>query len=469
MLSLPSDLATRYATWLAHQDVAVDQRPHYTKWLRYYWDFCHKYALEPTKRQSFPAFRAKLRSKHQSDSQCQQAYAAVSLYYEMVLVDRRRTEVAVLSPRSPKPLNAPARRDREADGFRSDHNEGSVNEGSVPMLASDSPREVAGVKLTGASWVAVYERLQAAITVRHYSPKTLRAYQAWTRKLQTFVNSKDSQLVSMADVKGFLSFLAVKRQVAASSQNQAFNALLFLFRHVLEKEFGKVEGVVRAKWRPYIPVVLSREEVDRVIRQLEEPYDLVAKLLYGCGLRLFEGLQLRVQDVNFAMQVVTVHDGKGQKDRTVPLPQVLVPELTAHLERVKQVHQQDLAAGYAGTFLPGALAAKYTRAAKEWAWQWVFPAKTLTLVPATQEYRRYHLHETHVQKALKQAVIRSQIPKRASAHTLRHSFASHLLQANYDIRTIQELLGHSEVKTTMMYTHTVPSVTRKEAKSPLDF
>jgi site-specific recombinase XerD len=164
-----------------------------------------------------------------------------------------------------------------------------------------------------------------------------------------------------------------------------------------------------------------------------------------------------------------VHDGKGQKDRTVPLPQVLVPELTAHLERVRQVHEHDVAAGSAGTFLPGALAAKYKRAAKEWAWQWVFPAKTLTLVPATQEYRRYHLHETHVQKALKQAVLRSQIPKRASAHTLRHSFASHLLQANYDIRTIQELLGHSEVKTTMMYTHTVPSVTRKEAKSPLDF
>jgi integrase len=173
--------------------------------------------------------------------------------------------------------------------------------------------------------------------------------------------------------------------------------------------------------------------------------------------------------LNFAMKVVTVHEGKGRKDRTVPLPQVLVPELKAQLERVKQVHQQDLTAGYAGTFLPGALAAKYKGAARELAWQWVFPAKTLTLVPATQEYRRYHLHETHVQKAIKQAVVRSQIPKRASAHTLRHSFASHLLQANYDIRTIQELLGHSEVKTTMIYTHTIQSRTLKEAKSPLDF
>jgi integron integrase len=376
----------------------------------------------------------------------------------------RRAEAAVPSPRSPQPLNTPSRRDREADGFRSD-----PNEGSVPTLSPDRPRDAAGLKLTGASWVAVYERLKAAITIRHYSPKTLQAYKAWTRKLQTFVKSKDPHLVSLEDVTGFLSFLAVERHVAASSQNQAFNAVLFLFKHVLEKEFGKVEGVVRAKRRRYIPVVLSREEVDRVLGHLEYPYDVVAKLLYGCGLRLFEGLKLRVQDVNFAMKVVTVHEGKGQKDRTVPLPQVLVPELKAQLDWVRQGHQQDVAAGYAGTFLPGALAAKYTRAAKEWVWQWVFPAKTLTLVPATQEYRRSHLHETHVQKALKQAVARSQIAKRASAQTVRHSFASHLLQANYDIRTIQELLGHSDVRTTMIYTHTLQSRTVKEAKSPLDF
>jgi integron integrase len=237
----------------------------------------------------------------------------------------------------------------------------------------------------------------------------------------------------------------------------------------LEKEFGHLEGVVRAKRKPYIPVVLSRQEVDRVIGFLDGPYALAAKLLYGCGLRLFECLQLRVQDLNFDMHVLTVHDGKGQKDRTLPLPQVLLPALSAQLEKVKQVHREDLAAGYAGTFLPGALGEKYPRAARELAWQWWFPAKTLTQVHDTQEYRRYHLHERDLQRAIKQAVERSQIPKRASAHTFRHSFASHLLQANYDIRTIQELLGHSDVRTTMIYTHTVPSVTLKEAKSPLDF
>lgn len=233
----------------------------------------------------------------------------------------------------------------------------------------------------------------------------------------------------------------MEKNVAASSQNQAFNALLFLFRHVLEKEFGKVEGVVRAKRTKYIPVVLSRAEVDQVIRFLESPYDLVVKLLYGCGLRLFEGLKLRVQDLNFELKVLTVHDGKGRKDRTVPLPQVLLPELRAQLETVKQVHREDLAAGYAGTFLPGACLGAEIQARR----------------------KRAGLARHQARRPM------SQIPKRVSAHSFRHSFASHLLQANYDIRTIQELLGHSDVRTTMIYTHTVPSVTVKEAKSPLDF
>ena len=206
-----------------------------------------------------------------------------------------------------------------------------------------------------------------------------------------------------------------------------------------------------------------------MIGQLAYPYDLVANLLYGCGLRLFECLKLRVQDVNVDMKVLTVHDGKGQKDRTVPLPEVLMPKLKAQFDKVRQVHQEDLAAGYGGTFLPSAVEQKYKNAPKELVWQWFFPAKTLTRVAESREYRRYHLHETHVQKAIKRAVQKAQIPKRVSAHTLRHSFASHLLQANYDIRTIQELLGHSDVRTTMIYTHTVQSITLKEVKSPLDF
>jgi integron integrase len=318
------------------------------------------------------------------------------------------------------------------------------------------------------NWQDVYNGLEDAIQVRHYSAKTLKSYRAWTRKLHAYVQNRAPNTLSTEDVKAFLTFLAVEKQVSASSQNQAFNALLFLFRHVLGKDFGKVEGVVRAKRKPYIPVVLSRQEVDRLIAALHYPYDLVAKLLYGCGLRLFECLKLRVQDVNLDMMVLTVHDGKGKKDRTVPLPRVLRTEIELQFEQVAHVHREDLAAGYTGTFLPSALDLKYKNAAREFVWQWFFPAKTLTEVPDTGEYRRFHLHESHVQKAIKDAVGQVALRKRASAHTLRHSYASHLLQANYDIRTIQELLGHSDVRTTMIYTHTIPSVTVKEAISPLD-
>lgn len=272
----------------------------------------------------------------------------------------------------------------------------------------------------------------------------------------------------MEEVRDFLSFLAVEKHVSASTQNQAFNALLFLFRHVLEKDFKRIEGVVRAKRRPYIPVVLSREEVDRVLSQLAPPYDLVVKLLYGCGLRLFEALQLRVQDFNFDLNVLTVHDGKGKKDRTVPLPKVLIPALKQQLSYVVDVHRSDVQTGYAGTFLPRLIGKKYKNAARNLVWQWFFPAKAMTRVAGTSEWRRYHLHETHVQKAIKEAVQAAGIPKRVSSHCFRHSFASHLLQANYDIRTIQELLGHSDLKTTMIYTHTAPSATLKEPKSPLD-
>ncbi len=517
MLVVPPELTRCYEARLVQQNIVTGQRLHYHKWLRYYLDFCSKYSFAPTDRQSLPAFQEKLRAKHQPEPLCQQAGYAVTLYWELVssspvrphplekaalqpgvetrnavheALDRtssrvpvekppvqssappstpaqltaQRGEVAVPLARLPAPTNTPSQPERAAANRAQ-----MTFANSVRALSQNDRTDSAEFKRTGASWVWVYDGLTSAIRVRHYSPKTLQAYQIWTRKFQTFTQSKDPRLVTMDDVKGFLSFLAVNKKIAASSQNQAFNALLFLFRHVLEKDFGKVEGVVRAKRKPYIPVVLSREEIDRIIARLDKPYALVVKLLYGCGLRLFECLQLRVQDLNFAMRVLTVHDGKGQKDRTVPLPEMLVLELQAQLERVSEVHEADLAAGYAGTFLPTALGEKYPRAARELVWQWLFPAMKLTMVPDTYEYRRYHLHETLVQRAIKEAVCRTRIPKRASAHTFRHSFASHLLQANYDIRTIQELLGHSDVRTTMIYTHTVRSITRKEAKSPLDF
>ena len=200
----------------------------------------------------------------------------------------------------------------------------------------------------------------------------------------------------------------------------------------------------------------------------EQGNGLVVKLLYGCGLRLFEGIKLRVQDVNFDARVLTVHDGMGKKDRTVPLPEKILPELRRQLDAVIALHERDLRADYAGVFLVNMLEKKYKNAARELPWQWFFPAKTLTFVPEEKAYRRYHLHETHVQKAIRAAVKKARLTKRASAHTFRHSFASHLLQANYDIRTIQELLGHSDVRTTMIYTHTLKTRTIQEKKSPLD-
>ena len=270
--------------------------------------------------------------------------------------------------------------------------------------------------------MAIYDQMQAAIRVRHYSNKIWQAYCYWLQQFQTFTKSKDARLLDMDDVKDFLSHLSMNKQVAASSQNQAFNALLFLFKHVLQKEFTKVEGVVRAKRRPYIPVVLSRSEVDRIISFLEPPYDLVAKLLYGCGLRLFECLKLRVQDLNFDLQVLIVHDGKDLKDRTLPMPAILTTELATQVEKVATLHEQDLAANMAGVFLPKELDGKSKNAFKEFAWQWLFPAKSLTMAPSNQEYRHWHLHESHVQQAIKLAVRRSRIVKRASAHTFRHSF-----------------------------------------------
>ena len=324
-------------------------------------------------------------------------------------------------------------------------------------------------KAAHESWKKAISDLSNEIKVRHYSLKTLKSYSTWVRKLQNFSQVKDPATLSSADVKDFLTFLAVKQKVSASSQNQAFNALLFFYRHVLNREFGKIDGVVRAKHKPYIPVVLSREEIDIITTNLKYPYDLVVKLLYGCGLRLFECLKLRVQSFNFDFGVLTVHDGKGKKDRTVPLPQILMPDLKSHLEKVKALHDQDLAEGYNGAFMFDSIEKKYKNCATDFVWQWFFPAKSLTFVPKTKEYRRYHLHESHVQKAVKRAVNKSKICKRATSHTFRHSFASHLLQANYDIRTIQELLGHSDIRTTMIYTHTVKSKTIKEAQSPLDF
>lgn len=321
----------------------------------------------------------------------------------------------------------------------------------------------------GEGWNEAFADLKTIIKTRRYSPKTLRAYTGWLKKFQGFVRNKKTDTLSASDVKSFIEHLAVKKNVAASTQNQAFNALLFFYRHIIKKNFGDQKSNLRAKKKPYIPTVLSREEIDSIISRLPYPYDLVVKLLFGCGLRLFECMNLRLQNFNFDSGILTVHDGKGKKDRTIPLPNSIVPEIKAHIEKVKNLHRKDMAANYDGTFMFDLIEKKYSNCAKDLIWQWFFPGKQLTRVPESNELRRFHLHDSHVQKAIRKAVRESQILKRATAHTFRHSFATHLLQANYDIRTIQVLMGHSDVRTTMVYTHTIKSSTTKEAKSPLDF
>jgi integron integrase len=473
MLQIPVEIARRFTDFIKRKGVRADRTGYYLKWLRYYLDFCHKYGFKTFDREGLTAFLEKLKAKNQAESLRKQAHHAVSLYHEMVASSR---EAPIYSEKtresdkenylaSPPPSEQYAQNNRKNP--RSQPFSAQNTENSESLYAS--PEAGALPKTSGADWTPVFTELEKTIKIRHYSPKTLKAYSGWTRKFQTFLKSKDPSLITTDDVKEFLSWLATERNISASSQNQAFNALLFLFRNVFNKEFGRLDGIVRAKRRRYIPVVLSREEVDRVIGFLRYPHKLIVSLMYGCGLRISECLSLRVHNFNFDMGILTIHDGKGKKDRTVSIPRVLEDDLKRQLATVTALHEQDCNDGYDGVFLYGRLEKKYRNASKELIWQWFFPAKALTLVPETGEFKRYHIHETVIQKAVRRAVQKAQIPKRVTAHTFRHSFASHLLQANYDIRTIQQLLGHSDVRTTMIYTHTVKSRTLKEAASPLDF
>ena len=482
MLPIPSALQEQFEEYLRNKAIPNSLQGAYKKWLRYYLDFCRKYNFSPTHKESLPHFIRKLQEKKQTKVQQDQAVMTVTLYYEILeskVLPNKEPAPQTASPQGYSPFNYEKHfsiREAAARPIQYKKVIPPLSRDSAPSTSVHSSSHTVSPsgkgyveQETGASWKAEYSRLEDEIHVRHYSSKTLKTYKGWVRKFQTFTLSKTPGLLSSNDVKEFLTFLAVKRKVSSATQNQAFNALLFFYRHVLHKEFGKIDGVVRAKQKPYIPVVLSREEIESILKFLEPPYDLVVKLLYGCGLRLFECLGLRVHCMNFDAGILTVHDGKGQKDRTVPLPETILPELREHLESLKDLHQRDLKRKYAGVFLVNALEQKYKNAAKEFIWQWFFPAKQLTYEKKAGEYRRYHLHGTHVQKAIKEAVSKSRICKRATAHTFRHSFASHLLQANYDIRTIQELLGHSDVRTTMIYTHTIKSRTIKESKSPLDY
>jgi integron integrase len=311
------------------------------------------------------------------------------------------------------------------------------------------------------------DRVRSAIRSRHYSRRTEEAYVMWIKRYIFFHNKMHPSSMGAEHVNAFISNLAVEGNVSAATQAQALAALLFLYRHVLQDPLPWIHDIVRARKPLHIPIVLTPEEVRLVLDKFEGVPRIVALLLYGGGLRLLEALQLRVKDLNFARNEIFVRDTKGKRDRVTILPRAAHDALREHLAKVKQVHERDLAKGFGRVILPTALDRKLPNAAAEWPWQWVFPARTRWVDEKANTERRHHLHESVLQRAMKEAVTAAGLPKRASCHTFRHSFATHLLERGQDIRTVQELLGHRDVTTTMIYTH-VLRIGAKGVRSPLD-
>jgi integron integrase len=313
------------------------------------------------------------------------------------------------------------------------------------------------------------DQIRDVIRRKHFSIRTEQTYVDWARRFILFHNKRHPRDMAEAEVTAFLTHLARDGRVAASTQNQALSALLFLYKEVLKQEIGWLEGVERAKPSARLPVVLTRDEVHKIFAQLHGTYRLMAGLLYGSGLRLMECVRLRVKDVDFGYARIMVRDGKGAKDRVTMLPVNLAKPLQRHLQKAKAQHEEDLEAGFGSVFLPNGISRKHPGAAKEWAWQYVFPSSRLSTDPRSSAAvkQRHHINESVLQEAVKEAVRASGISKPATCHTLRHSFATHILESGYDIRTVQELLGHKDVSTTMIYTHVLnrPGI---GVKSPLD-
>lgn len=311
------------------------------------------------------------------------------------------------------------------------------------------------------------ERLKNAIRTMHYSVRTEKVYLDWASRFMYFHKTADQNKLNAHKISEFLEFLALERHVAASTQNQALNALAFFFNNVLGIDISGQLGFARAKRPQRIPTVLSKEDVKALLSRLDGIYALLAGITYGTGMRLMECLRLRVKDIDFSGNAITVREGKGAKDRIVPLPAKYKKALQEQLEITRKFHQQDLENGFGEASMPDALDRKYPAACSEWPWQYVFPSDRLSVDPRSNKVRRHHIHENSFQKAVKKAVQEVGLPSGVSVHTLRHSFATHLLEAGYDIRTVQELLGHSDVSTTMIYTHVLnrPGV---KIKSPVD-
>lgn len=336
----------------------------------------------------------------------------------------------------------------------------------TPTLLNPPPPPPARLPV-GTAKPKLLDQVRQAIRARHYSCRTEDAYVGWIKRFIFFHNKRHPLEMAEPEVNQFLTHLTVHAHVAASTQNQALAALLFLYDKVLNQPLGQIEGVVRAHRPRRLPVVLTQQEVRAVLDELDGTPRLVDALLYGSGLRLLECLRLRVKDVDFYRNEILVHDGKGFKDRVTMLPAAVKKPLQAHLEKVRLQHADDLARDLGRVLLPDAIARKYPNADRQWAWQWIFPASSHYVDRRTGIRHRHHVHESVIQRAVKEAVRQAGLTKPASCHSFRHSFATHLLENGYDIRTVQELLGHSDVKTTMIYTH-VLNRGGKGVRSPMD-
>lgn len=336
------------------------------------------------------------------------------------------------------------------------------------FLSSKDKADSKKDNVTGGQWISLETKTREALRLRHRSYSTEKTYLIWLRAFRKFVEDKNPSEIDGADIQRFLSYLAVDRSVSSSTQNQALNALIFVYRHGLEKTMGENElDAVRAAQKRRLPVVLTIKEARAIFDNLSRTHRLMAMVIYGCGLRLQECIRLRIKDIDLERNVIIIRSGKGDKDRRTVLPESLKDDLIRHISQIRALFDEDRQKDINGVFLPDALERKYPSAGKEWGWFWLFPSKSLSIDPRNVKVRRHHVHPQSLQKAFKSAVTKIDITKQASVHSLRHSFATHLLENGYDIRTIQELLGHSNLQTTMIYTH-VATKNILGVRSPLD-
>lgn len=390
--------------------------PYYVKWVSDCYRFVDKPETQPLTNEQTAEFLSRLAKKHE-DWQVQQADRALKLYDYFL-----------------------SRGQRSEDGALVNNQE---------------------------NWKEIEKKMREALRLRHRSYSTEQTYIQWIRQFQGFLDGKTHNSLEGKDLQHFLSYLAVERKVSASTQNQALNAIVFLYRHVFDKDIEGEINAVRAKQKRRLPVVLTVQEVEKIVSVISGVNQLMARLIYGCGMRLQECLQLRIKDVDFEQGVIVIRSGKGDKDRRTMLPEAVREELADHLTGIKVIYEKDRKENLNGVQLPGALERKYPNAGKEWRWFWFFPSQTVSVDPRTNIVRRHHVYHDALQRAFKVAVMKAGITKQASVHTLRHSFATHLLENGYDIRTIQELLGHTDLQTTMIYTH-VATKNILGVRSPLD-